>query len=621
MEDAFSGKYIYFYNIAVYKNVFIVCFMDDVDAAFKTFALSEEKKVDAVKQLHYFITDKTKVLVGYGNRYYDDLILKYIAQNKDVTNNQLYELSRAIKIDEFCSRVSALKYKVKPSCYESVDLYRISKVAGYKTKTLKELAILFKSLNIIDNEFNEDIELEYNQIKELVRGKLNDLLIMRRLFLEDDIQEHIKVRIEMEKEYKIPLLYTDDSELGNRVISHLYCKRTKTPYHQLKDMRTYYDRVNLKYVIPKWITFNTTFMIKKLNHLKNTTISINDYGKPMEKGIRERFMMGDLCVQLSIGGLHSIHQPTIWKSDHDHTIIDADVSSYYPSIMIKERMKPKHMTKDFVSIFTELTRKRIFEKKHGSKAKSNSLKIAIAAVFGKTGCHTSWLYDVSMMLKIALTGELGMLMLIEKLQSNGIKVLSVNTDGLTCYVRREKYNDMMLIFQEWERVFGCELKFVEYDKLILKDSNNYLARTIDSEVIRKGLFNLSKTASIILHALENHFIYGIPIDETIRSGENVFEYLFYFRSKKKFRIVHDGKVQQGLNRWYLSLYGKPIIKVDAKSKRKTTLINGHKAVIANKLDNHDIPSDLYFPFYTEETRRIIRIIEQGHQNVNSQISF
>jgi DNA polymerase elongation subunit (family B) len=58
------------------------------------------------------------------------------------------------------------------------------------------------------------------------------------------------------------------------------------------------------------------------------------------------------------------------------------------------------------------------------------MKIAANGVFGKLGSPWSILYAPHLMVAVTLTGQLALLMLIERAERMGISVVSANTDGV-----------------------------------------------------------------------------------------------------------------------------------------------------------------------------------------------
>ena len=110
--------------------------------------------------------------------------------------------------------------------------------------------------------------------------------------------------------------------------------------------------------------------------------------------------------------------------------MDCDVASYYPSIILNQGLCPANIGENFLRVYKKIVDERLKAKKEGDKVVSESLKIVINGSFGKFGSKFSALYAPEMLLQVTLTGQLALLMLIEKLENADIKVISANTDGV-----------------------------------------------------------------------------------------------------------------------------------------------------------------------------------------------
>ena len=81
---------------------------------------------------------------------------------------------------------------------------------------------------------------------------------------------------------------------------------------------------------------------------------------------------------------------------------------------------------EYEKIYTE----RLAAKASGDKTTSETLKISLNGTFGKLASRYSVLYSPDLMLAVTLTGQLTLLMLIERLEKLGVETLSANTDGI-----------------------------------------------------------------------------------------------------------------------------------------------------------------------------------------------
>ena len=65
------------------------------------------------------------------------------------------------------------------------------------------------------------------------------------------------------------------------------------------------------------------------------------------------------------------------------------------------------------------------------------------------------------------------MMLCEMLHNKieDLKILQVNTDGITVVIKREDKKLYWGICKEWENITKLNLEYVAYDKMIIRDVN------------------------------------------------------------------------------------------------------------------------------------------------------
>lgn len=117
-----------------------------------------------------------------------------------------------------------------------------------------------------------------------------------------------------------------------------------------------------------------------------------------------------------------------------------------------------------------------------------SKKISLNGSFGKFGSRYSALYSPELLLQTTLTGQLSLLMLIESLESNGIRVVSANTDGIVTYYSIDQEDLLHELLWDWMLQTSYNLEQTDYKLLASRDVNNYLAVKTNGEVKGKGIF-------------------------------------------------------------------------------------------------------------------------------------
>lgn len=177
------------------------------------------------------------------------------------------------------------------------------------------------------------------------------------------------------------------------------------------------------------------------------------------------------------GGLHASVESTTVEADDQYEIIDFDVTSYYPSIAIENRLFPLHLTERFCDIYADLKTQRVSYKK--GTAENAMLKLALNGTYGETNNQYSPFYDPKFTMSITVNGQLLLCMLVEDLLMGvpGLCVIQANTDGITVRVpRKERVKQRMYqITADWERRTMMKLEEAHYSKMFILNVNNYLA--------------------------------------------------------------------------------------------------------------------------------------------------
>ena len=199
---------------------------------------------------------------------------------------------------------------------------------------------------------------------------------------------------------------------------------------------------------------------------------------------------------------------------------------------------------------------------------SNTKKITLNGSFGKLGSRYSIFYAPTEMIQVTITGQLALLMLIERMELAGIPVVSANTDGivLKCPRSHEWVADDIIAW--WEQTTGFSTEETRYKALYSRDVNNYIAIGEDDSVKLKGAFappmgGLSwpnPTAEICTDALVAYYKDGTPIEQTIRACTDVRKFV-------SVRAVKGGG-------WYSN---RPMIPAKTSKRKMTELCQQYGA--------------------------------------------
>ena len=371
----------------------------------------------------------------------------------------------------------------------------------------------------------------------------------------------------------------------------------------------------LKYVAPPFIAFKTPYMQRVLAQLAafEFVVAEDGYSKAPPEMEEMKIAIGESVYTMGMGGLHSCEKRAMHVADGTFTLVDRDVASYYPAVILTCGIYPEHLGPDFLKVYGSLVDKRLAAKAAKNKVVADSLKITINGTFGKLGSKWSVLYSPNLLFQVTLTGQLGLLMLIEALELASIGVVSANTDGIVSKIPAGLENVAAQVVQDWEKATGFETEAVEYDALYSRDINNYIAVKKGGGTKNKGayanpwketppsIFRMHKnpTTTICIDAVEQYLISKTPVEETIRGCSDIRKFI-------SIRTVKGGAVKDGVYlgkaiRWYYSTEAGGEI-VYAISGNRVAKSEGAKPCMTLP---DTLPGDIDYLWYETEALKIL----------------
>jgi hypothetical protein len=316
---------------------------------------------------------------------------------------------------------------------------------------------------------------------------------------------------------------------------------------------------------------------------------------------------------MGIGGLHSSESHQVVEADELNMIMDFDVASYYPQIVLNQHLYPKHIGEDFITVYKGLVSRRLDAKRNKQKTIAESLKITINGTFGKLGSKWSALYSPDLMVQVTVTGQLAILMLVEAFwKVLGCEVISANTDGVTVRCMRQMEHAVLDAADTWELITGFTLERADYTGLYSRDVNNYIAVKTDGEVKVKGIYGkglpLQKNphANICSKAVIDYLTIGASLRGTIEACGDVQEFVC-IRSVKG-GAVYRGEELGRVARWYYAR-GRDDCFHYKLNNYKVPDTDGAKPLMKIE-DYHRIPEDLDYDWYVQEAENRLAVIGQ-----------
>lgn len=574
------------YDIETLKEMFLVGIYIPNEDKYVEFEVSKTRY--QLERFNEFAEQyKEYYWVGYNNLRFDCQVVEWV-----IRKNHLFADKSNLEVTAMIAQkaqdvIHDANFDVFPEYRESdltlkqIDLFKIHHFDN------KNRRVSLKRLQFeMDLENIEEMPIHHNK-----KGMTYEDIKLTRMYCKNDVMStyefykvtigdtnhplykgnnQIELRLDIEKEFGISCMNFSDSKIGDEIIKKYYCEEKNMDVKDLSKKGFFRKTIHVKDCIAKYVTFKTVQLDQFLKKLSALQLKMDD-------DLNEHINFYDVVYSFMKGGLHSENKPEIFEADEDYFIIDWDVSSYYPAIIINNKQYPFHLGKEFLVGYTKMFEKRLELKPLAKKDKKikgivGALKLAVNSVYGKSSDMTSWIYDRRLTMFTTITGELSLMMLIEAYQLKNIQVISANTDGVTIRIHKDLMDEMFKINEWWCNLTGYELERADYSKIIFSTVNDYIAIKTDGEIKKKGDFltdfelHKNKSARVVPIALERYFVDGIPVRETIIHHTNPFDFCIRQKSTSDFhyegyRKGHDPVIYNKLIRYYVSNDGEKLMKV------------------------------------------------------------
>ena len=378
-----------------------------------------------------------------------------------------------------------------------------------------------------DLPYDPYLILNEKQKDEVLRYCVNDCVNTKMLF--DDRAKEMKLRRELTIQYSSDCRSKSDAQIAEVVLG-----RELEWRHGVRVAKTSRPKAySFQYKIPDNISFKTEKMKNVLSVIERSFFYLGDSGKvQMPEEIKKlKIKIGDSVYKMGIGGLHSTEKKITIFSGNEYELVDSDVTSYYPFIILNQQLFPEHLGKAFLSAYRGVVERRLEAKAAGDKSVADTLKIVINGSFGKFGSPYSFLFSPELLVQTTISGQLYLLMLIEELELNGFSVASANTDGVVTKVTLGKRDEYTAIINDWESRTGFNMEFTKYLRLQSRDVNNYIAIMEDGKIKSKGAYGddtigKNPAGQIIFEAVRENLVNGTDVDETIRKCDDIKKFVF-----------------------------------------------------------------------------------------------
>lgn len=457
-----------------------------------------------------------RCLIGFNIKGYDLRILNGIMHSCDPY--RLYQLSKAIvetkdESDPFNNYTFWNKFNFS----DLFDDWRFGSLKEFESNigmSIKESDVSFDKENLTDEEKEDVIKYCKHDVTATIA-----LLKHRR--------EYIDAKKMLSEMFNIPLHTALKSTNAKLCAMVLEAEPHKRP-------------VDNKFIIPTRVEHYLR------ENLPESVLSLFEY---LNKDSKEVTLFDNKIV-FGIGGIHSVYAENIvTKTDNQASLINIDVTSYYPNLMMnfgylsRNILKPEKY-RDIYNMRVDLKRQMKEEEKVNGKsdkwktlkAQQEGLKLILNTTYGATKNEYNALFDEYQASSLCYLGQLLLAALANKLYTTvGVIVIQTNTDGILIKVLNDKINEVKKVVSEWEEMTGFTMEYDYIKMFFQRDVNNYIEVTDNpkkpyklkgkwTNQAEESLANLN--APITHEALLYYYTEGIPIEDTINRCDDIFKFCF-----------------------------------------------------------------------------------------------
>lgn len=562
-----------FYDFEVFEYDWLVVLFDSKTKSEKVI-INDKEKLEK-----FYQENKFDIWVGFNNKNYDQHILKGILcgfNPKKISDYIITDHNNGWGYSNLMNKIYTIQYDVMNSLNKGLKTYE-----GFQGKNIKES----------DVAFNIPRKLTQEEIEETIIYCRSDVINTYELFIKTikDFKAHMnlvkmaggnlkylsKTKTQLSSIILQAKQTIRDDEFDVFVPDNLEIKKYKkiVNWYKSDDSKRYYNRVK-----------------KKNGGYKN------------EENRLEISVAGVAHV-FGWGGLHGARK----KYHSKGYFILMDVSSLYPSLMIKYNLLSRSCSRNGVKKYEEIYHKRLELKSLGKKEEQAPLKLVLNSTYGAAKDKFNDLLDPRNANLVCLFGQLFLLDLIEHLE-NDSEIIQSNTDGILIKVDPKDFEKIDDIAYEWEQRTCLSLTFDQYKEVFQKDVNNYLLIDLDNEVKAKGAYvkelnSLDYDLPIINKALRNYMIYKIPVEETILSCNNLYEFQMVTKisSKYDYALWGSKKLKERVIRSFASTnknHGDLRKKhSETGSYEKLSLTSDHNFIDNGDIKNIKVPEFLDKNYY------------------------
>jgi hypothetical protein len=354
------------FDIECYMNFFYIAFKCPLTGKVVDFELSERSTINVMK-LQFILW--RFLIVGFNSNAYDMMMIRLCLEGlqpvelKGWSNQIINSDMRDWQTEQLINK----EFGKKPFNINHIDLIEVCPLQA----SLKLYGGRLHSTRMQDLPFDHMSELKDAEKDEVIYYCTNDLDVTILLFV--NLKDQLELRCKLSEEHGIDLRSKSDAQIAEAVIK----KEVEriTGFAPQKPKIEYGKK--FKFIPPDHLHFQTDYMKEKFNQILNMEFEINDKGTVVLEDLKEfDLVIGKTVYRMGKGGLHSKEKIASYRATDNMRIVDRDVESYYPRMILNSGLYPETMGRVFLDVFEVIVDRRL-EAKHSGGINLNFLPYSI----------------------------------------------------------------------------------------------------------------------------------------------------------------------------------------------------------------------------------------------------
>lgn len=642
------------YDLETLSNCFTGVFKDLKTGKIKEFVIHESRNdLRALTKFLHAIQFYQYWLIGFNCNAFDAQILEFILRKQfdwevyhpEIIANEIYdEAQRLINLPEgerFLHMIPEWEFHIP-----HIDIFRQKHYDGAgKRCSLKWLEFTMRFPNIESMPIHHGDYIEEDQIPAILKYNRNDVEATARLFEINKFETDL--RFNLSDKYQLNLINASEPRLARDIFGKFLTEKMGIPYRDLKGMRSYRSWIVAKELIFPYIKFKNPLLqgARKFFEDLEFNPSLSAQNNMNLDKVERHFKYHNVPeVIIGLGGVHGCVSPGVYTSKPGWVIRDIDGTSFYPNLGIQNRIYPQHLSETFCDVYEDIFKLRqTIDKKDPI---NYALKIVLNSTYGLSREPNNYLHDPNYTFAITINGQLQILMLAEilKMKVKSVMFYQLNTDGITIGYDPVETEAVEWCMKKWTEMSRINLEDKFYDKMVIRDVNNYIAVDTKGKVKRKGIFGYSldpadaemqyhKNPSmlIVAKALEAYFVHGKPIKDYILESQDIYDFCIGVKIKHDFQLkrvyydkdeqlIKEEKINEKVVRFYVSLENATLQKEYKKEskmgEKDVQLVKGYNCTYFNVYQEKPMKDyNINYAFYMKRAQEIINVIQPHSTNL------